>query len=274
MLLPSSIMLSKPATFPRHSTGICDSKARHLNLQSSPRLKSTEIPLNTYKRILIISFGKAALTMLNALIERLRKYPSAASAPRPVFRKRTWRIRYFEGGHPLPNEDSLEAARETLKLLKRARKNSFVFFLISGAVRPCSNCRSKPKSLSMTRLPFTELSSPPAQPSPKSTPSKILLRRERRKARDRRPRAEKLSLLLADVPLKDLGAVASSPTLPDLSTRRIVSPSWNAFSCWKISPERSRYFEQLMANPPAPNPAKKEAFAHSQFDTLLSNHDL
>ena len=46
--------------------------------------------------------------------------------------KRNWRFRYFEGGHPLPNEDSFAAARAALALLRKASKDTLIFFLISG----------------------------------------------------------------------------------------------------------------------------------------------
>ena len=46
--------------------------------------------------------------------------------------KRNWRFRYFEGGHPVPNEESFEAARAALNLLRKAKKDTLIFFLISG----------------------------------------------------------------------------------------------------------------------------------------------
>lgn len=119
-----------PKAFERHLRF----EGKTLYLQASPLLKPTVISLDGYKRVLVISFGKAGLTMLDALLDRLpekvhvRGVCSVPLAPK----KRRWRIKYFEGGHPLPNEDSLDAAREALKMLKRARKQTFAFFLISG----------------------------------------------------------------------------------------------------------------------------------------------
>ena len=114
---------------------------RHLHFEGktlirhpSPLLKPIPISLERYKRILVISFGKAALPMLNALLDRLppkSRYRGVCSAPE-IPKKHGWRVRYFAGGHPLPDEDSFAAAREALKLLKRARKDTFIFFLISG----------------------------------------------------------------------------------------------------------------------------------------------
>lgn len=90
------------------------------------------------------------------------------------------------------------------------------------------------------------------------------------------PEAEKLSLLLADVPLKDLGAVASSPTLPDQSSPEHCREILTRYHLLEKFPSVVReYFESLPPEVAAERHtvAANEAFKHTQFDTLLSNHD-
>jgi hydroxypyruvate reductase len=94
------------------------------------------------------------------------------------------------------------------------------------------------------------------------------------------PAAEKLSLLLADVPLKDLAAVASSPTLPDYSTLAECEEILERFHLMeKFPPAVREYFERLEKTERSSARADNEgqgvvnAFQHAQFDTLLSNHD-
>src|SRR5271170_3976168 len=274
------------ATIFDHALKACDIPQafdRHLRFegktlirQSSPLLKPVTIPLDPYKRIFVISFGKAGLTMLNALLDRLppkMHFRGVCSAPF-IPKKRSWRIRYFEGGHPLPNEDSFAAAREALRLLKRARKNTFVFFLISGGGSAMLELPLDLKISLDDTIAFHEtLVASGATITEINTVRKYFSAVKGGRLAIAAPEAEKLSLLLADVPLKDLGAVASSPTLPDLSTPQDCFAILERFQLLEKFPQSVReYFEKLMAYPPAPNPAKKEAFAHSQFDTLLSNH--
>jgi hypothetical protein len=92
------------------------------------------IDLSTYKRIFVIALGKAAGPMLEILLDRMkrRKGLRGVCCTNQLPLKRNWRFRYFEGGHPLPNEDSFAAARVALALLRKARKDTLVFFLISG----------------------------------------------------------------------------------------------------------------------------------------------
>lgn len=93
-----------------------------------------KIDLAAYKRVFVIAMGKAALPMLDVLLDRMKRRQGlrgiCCSNQQP--RRKNWRFRYFEGGHPLPNEDSFSAARAALAMLKKARKDTLVFFLISG----------------------------------------------------------------------------------------------------------------------------------------------
>jgi glycerate 2-kinase len=264
---------SIPQAFDRHLRF----EGKTLHLQSSPLLKSITIPLDPFKRVLLISFGKAGLTMLNALLERLPpKTPFRGVCSAPVIpKKRSWRIHYFEGGHPLPNEDSLEAAREALKLLKRARKNTFVFFLISGGGSAMLELPLDPKISLDDTIAFHEtLVASGATITEINTVRKYFSAVKGGRLALAAPEAEKLSLLLADVPLKDLAAVASSPTLPDQSTLQDCIAILDRFQLLEKFPQSVReYFEDLISRKPPPPAAKQDAFAHAQFDTLLSNHD-
>jgi glycerate 2-kinase len=266
-----------PQAFGRHLRF----EGRTLHLQASPLLKPTTISLDAYKRVQIISFGKAGLTMLNALLERLpAKIPfrGICSAPQ-IPRKRTWRIRYFAGGHPLPNEDSLAAAREALKLLKHADKHTLVFFLISGGGSAMLELpRDKSISLDDTIAFHETLVASGATITEINTVRKYFSAVKGGRLALAAPQAEKLSLLLADVPLKDLGAVASSPTLPDQSTPQQCFEILDRFQLMEKFPQSVReYFEKLRADaaggPAQPSREINQAFAHAQFDTLLSNHD-
>jgi len=272
-----------------HALDACDiGKAfdRHLHFNGttlirhpSTALKPVSIPLDRYKKVFVVSFGKAGMSMLNALLERLPKklhIRGVCSAPTSP-KKRNWRIRYFTGGHPLPNEDSFAAAEATLKLLKRARKDTFVFFLISGGGSAMMELPRNPKISLDDTIAFHEtLIASGATITEINTVRKYFSAVKGGRLAVAAPDAEKLSLLLADVPLKDLGAVASSPTLPDQSTATDCAEILQRYHLLEKFPAAVRdYFESL---PPevfaeTHSTGAETAFAHSQFDTLLSNHD-
>ena len=76
--------------------------------------------LSSFSRIVAISIGKAGHTALEALMNRLGGGVGATGIvvspndpPTQVFG-----FRYFAGGHPLPNEDSVRSAESILRSLQ------------------------------------------------------------------------------------------------------------------------------------------------------------
>ena len=92
------------------------------------------ICLSNYKKIFVIALGKAAGPMLDTLLSRMSRRLGlrGVCCSNQLPKHRDWRFRYFEGGHPVPNEESFAAARAALAMLRKARKDTLIFFLISG----------------------------------------------------------------------------------------------------------------------------------------------
>jgi hydroxypyruvate reductase len=94
--------------------------------------------LETYGQVYAVAIGKAALKMAAALDEIVgsRITEGIIAAPSENKLKHgllSTRWRFFRGGHPLPNQESLQAARAVINLLRRADKSeALVLFLISG----------------------------------------------------------------------------------------------------------------------------------------------
>ncbi|HEY1403055.1 MAG TPA: DUF4147 domain-containing protein, partial [Pyrinomonadaceae bacterium] len=90
-----------------------------------------EQPLPIYA----VAAGKAAGVMASALDEALGGALAGgvvSAPPASVGLSERWRV--FAGGHPLPNEASIEAARAAFTLLRTAdaQPRALVIFLISG----------------------------------------------------------------------------------------------------------------------------------------------
>src|SRR5271163_4529845 len=297
-----------PAAFDRH----LHFEEHTLFLHPSPQLAPEIIDLDRFKRIFIIAFGKAAQTMTDALLERLPQklnVQGVCSAP-AIPKEHTRQIRYFAGGHPLPNKESFAAARATLGLLKTARKDTFIFFLISGGGSAMHELPlNKHLSLEDTIGFHEALIASGATITEINTVRKYFSAVKGGRLALAAPEAEKLTLLLADVPLKDRTAVASSPTLPDESTPEECREVLARYRLLEKFPFKIReYFAMLGLDVPADksgNPAQSgkrlegkaavtaaatkrrlhlprkkhvqvdsgAAFGRSRLDTLLSNHD-
>ncbi|MGC2497007.1 MAG: DUF4147 domain-containing protein [Acidobacteriaceae bacterium] len=264
---------------------------RHLHFEGrtlirhpSPHLQPITVPFHRYKEVFVFSFGKAALSMLDALLARLpekTRLHGVCSAPQ-IPKERRRNIRYFAGGHPVPNEDSFAAARATLDLLKHAKADTFIFFLISGGGSAMLELpRDRKINLDDTIAFHETLVASGATITEINMVRKYFSAVKGGRLALAAPRSEKLSLLLADVPLKDLAAVASSPTLPNYAAPAQCAEILERFHLLeKFPPNVREYFEKLLQSGEASAEAQKkeqqiasEAFAHAQFDTLLSNHD-
>ena len=88
--------------------------------------------LNSYSRVFVVSIGKAAHTLADALEMRAgdRFEGIIAGSAEPANRLRGFR--YFLGGHPVPNAESIRAAESILKSLHAQTAASLVIYLLSG----------------------------------------------------------------------------------------------------------------------------------------------
>jgi glycerate 2-kinase len=263
-----------------------------------------QIDLNAYKRVFVIALGKAAASMLDVLLSRTkrRKGMRGICCSNHLPKKRNWRFRYFEGGHPLPNEASFHAARAALALLKKSKKDTIIFFLISGGGSALFDLPLDGEiGLEDTRAFHQVLIASGAPIGEINTLRKHFSAVKGGRLAIAAPEAAKVSFLLPDVPLRSLDSLSSGPTTPDHSTvqdvRSILTrydiasklpPKVRAFferedmpespgnKSWK-PPFLPRLAEAVLARRIAAAATMKDedhAFRDSVFEILLSSHDL
>lgn len=106
---------------------------RHLHCERGIlRICDDLYDLHAFSRVQVIALGKAAHTMTEALVAQTGPALEGivASSVRPAHQLHGFR--YFHGGHPTPNADSLRAADAMLKSLNAQTAASLVIFLLSG----------------------------------------------------------------------------------------------------------------------------------------------
>jgi hydroxypyruvate reductase len=265
-----------------------------------------QIDLSRYRRIFVIALGKAAAPMLDVLLDRMkrRKGLRGICCAGQLPKVRNWRFRYFEGGHPVPNEDTFAAARAALALLRRARKDTLIFFLISGGGSAMFDLPLDPEITLDDAVQFHQaLLGSGAPITEVNTLRKHFSAVKGGRLAMAAPEAAKVSLLLPDVPLRSLDALSSGPTTPDHSTvaevRELLArydlaakfpPSVRAFFERQDLPEspgnkswRPPFLPKLpwtdavlarRVTAAASMTGEDEAFRDSVFEVLLSSHDL
>ena len=196
-------------------------RGQHAAPAHARRQRPAAIDLSAYKRIFVIALGKAA-----APCSKLAGPHEAPQGPArhllhqpDAHESRNWRFRYFEGGHPLPNEDSFAAARAALALLRKARKDTLIFFLISGGGSAMFDLPLDPQITLEETIAFHQLLLASGAPINEiNTLRKHFSAVKGGRLAMAAPEAAKVSLLLPDVPLRSLDALSSGPTSPDHST--------------------------------------------------------
>jgi len=257
------------------------------------------IDLSGYKRVFVIALGKAAAPMLDTLLERMkrRKGLRGICCTNQLPKRRNWRFRYFEGGHPLPNEDSFAAARATLAMLRKAKKDTLIFFLISGGGSALFDLPIDPQITLEDAIDFHQsLLASGAPINEVNTLRKHFSAVKGGRLAIAAPEALKVSLLLPDVPLRSLDALSSGPSSPDHSTVAEVRDLIAKYGLAEKFPARVRAFFERTDLPESPGnkgwrppflpklqrritaaatmSGEDEAFRDSVFEILLSSHDL
>src|SRR5215472_11351179 len=213
------------------------------------------IDLSVYRRVFVIALGKAAEPMLDVLLQRMkrRKGLRGICCTNQQPKERNWRIRYFEGGHPLPNEDSFAAARAALALLKKAKKDTLIFFLISGGGSALFDLPLDPTiSLEETMAFHQALLASGAPIGEINTLRKHFSAVKGGRLAMAAPDSQKVSLLLPDVPLRSLDALSSGPTSPDHSTVEDVRAILEKYKLGPKLPKKVQAFFERADLPESP----------------------
>ncbi len=194
--------------------------ARHVSCEHGVlRICEDLYDLNAYSRVFVIALGKAAHTMLKALHEQTgERFEGIVASPvAPEFQVRGFR--YFQGGHPLPNAESIQAAEAMLKSLNTLNESCLAIFLISGGG---SACAEKPiddeislDDLIATYRALVHCGAPIGEIN--AIRKHLSAIKGGRLAQAAYP-AQQVSILVSDVPDNTPDALASGPTMPDSTT--------------------------------------------------------
>src|SRR6266567_531804 len=229
--------------------------------------------LQSYSRVVAISFGKAAHRMAEILARQVGPTVEGIVADPNQHPYQLAGYRYFAGSHPQPNEESVRAAEAILKSLSALNAESLALFLISGGG---SSVVEKPvdeeitladlvatyKALVLSGAPIAQIN---------AVRKHLSATKGGRMARAAQG-AQQVSILVSDVPENALDSLSSGPTMPDSSTVE---------DCYRIVREHNM-LEQLPASvrelferraleetPKSDDPA----FVRSRWWKVLSNEN-
>ncbi len=175
--------------------------------------------LRSYSRVFAVSFGKAGHRMAETLAQQAGTTIGGLIADPNVPPHQLPGYRYFAGGHPEPNEESVRGAEAILKALAGLDANSLVLFMISGGgsavVEKMADAELTLADLVTTYRALVHSGAPIAKINAvRKHLSAVKGGRMARAASG----AQQVSILVSDVPENALDSLASGPTMPDSST--------------------------------------------------------
>lgn len=242
----------------------------HLNVADQ------SLDISSEKKIQIIAIGKAAHAMVDGLAAVLPRSficrgvvaaPTAPKAPMPG-------LAYHICGHPIPNEESVEAAREILEQLTGCDQNTLVFFLLSGGGSALAELPLVPgMGLEEIQQVNRALVSCGAPIDAMNTIRKHLSAIKGGRLAVAAGHARKVTLAVTDVPVGKESALASGPTLPDPTTVADVHRIFNEYELRNRFPGRISAWIDSNLVPETPK-ANDAAFANAHFELLLGMHEL
>ncbi len=246
--------------------------ARHLDLDAGVlRVCEDLYPLDTYEKVTVISIGKGAYSMVDALTHRagesFRGIVVGTSDPGQQVRQ----FRYFRGGHPLPTRESVQAARAILRHVSNLPPNSLVIFLISGggsaAVEaPLDDAISLEhlvqtyQALVLSGAPIAEI----------NTIRKHLSAIKGGRLAQAAAPTRQVSLLVSDVPDNALDSLSSGMTMPDSTS---IEDCYRIAKHHQITEKFPASVKELFTSKALEETPKSDdpAFVNARWWTVLSN---
>jgi glycerate 2-kinase len=240
------------------------------------RCGDIEYDLRDASDLRFVAVGKAALAMLDGLLAVLPRkiaFTGIVSAPAAP-KSRHPGLRYFAGGHPTPNEQSLLAGEAALHLLRDCNSKTLVIVLISGGG---SSLMEFPLMRSLSLAEVQQMNRALVTCGASITEINAIRKhfsavKGGRIAEVAMP-ARVITLAISDVPTGKESALASGPTLPDPATRQDVLAIVAKYNLRARLPDRLVQWIESEEMPETPKPGNF-AFERAQFRLILGMHEL
>ena len=245
---------------------------RHVNYQRGVlRVCDDLYDLNAHPRVLCVSLGKAGHRMAEILarqvgttVEGIVVDPNPHPYQLPGYR-------YFAGGHPQPNEESVRGAEAVLKALGALNPQALVIYLISGggsaALEKPADSEISLADLIATYKALVNSGAPIAQINAvRKHLSAVKGGRMAQAAKG----AQQVSIMVSDVPENALDSLSSGPTMPDSST---VDDCYRIAREYNLPAQFPDSVRELFERRALEETPKKDdpAFARSRWWKVLSN---
>jgi hydroxypyruvate reductase len=213
----------------------------------------TPRPMPSYQRVVVVAIGKASMGLAGAIEAQLGErlgggvaiVPHGHPSTFPPGLPRPNRIELLEAGHPVPDVQSVAAARRALRDARACGPDDLLLVLISGGGSALCTDFEDGIMLEDAQATFLLLLESGADIHAVNTVRKHLSRiggGRLAAAAD----ADILALVVSDVVGDDLSVIASGPTVPDPTTASDAVDVLHRFEIWDSVPAAVRHHLELV----------------------------
>lgn len=203
-------------------------------------IKGTTYDLHKFSSVYVVSIGKAALSMAEALDAIIRPYVKQGIVLTKHLRDHHDlgnKYLVLRGGHPIPTEESIAGAEAILNLLDKTNEDDLVIFMISGGgsalmTKPLNNLELD----TFQRFNNAVLGSG-ADIKEFNTLRKHLDGVKGGRLALHAAPSKQITLILSDVVGSPLDVIASGPTVPDPSTYQDAMKIFNFYAQFAEFPD-------------------------------------
>lgn len=208
----------------------------------------TDRPLSTYRRVVLVGVGKAAMAMTRSLEARLGDrideglvvVPHGYRATFPADQPAPERVEVVEAGHPVPDATGVRAASRTLALAASLDADDLLLVALSGGGSALWPAFADGISLDDARQTFRLLLRSGADIHAINTVRRHISRIGGGKLARTAAPATVLCLAISDVVGDDLATIASGPTVPNPTTADDARAVLDRFGLWDRVPPSVR----------------------------------
>jgi glycerate-2-kinase len=222
---------------------------RCLKIKNGKLHLDDSVDLSLFRRIVILSVGKASVPMLKTAVKVLRRYEFSAILVTPENSPceglHDPRISIFKASHPFPNKIGLRAGRFVESSVRKMNKDDLLICLISGGasallVAPPRNISLAEKSLLTSKLIRSN-----ATIHEINTVRRHLSQLKGGRLVEICPASKILSFIMSDVVGNSLSDIGSGLTAPDSTTYEDAIDVLKKHDLWQSIPESIvSHFEQ------------------------------
>lgn len=233
--------------------------------------------LSDYSQVRVVGMGKAAMAMAGVVeAEHVEQevdgtvvvpegYPAAVPEDLPL----PSGIEVQTGGHPLPTEGSVRAARRLLEHAEEGGENDLLLVLVSGGGTALSSLPVDALDLPDLRATYHLLLQGGVPIGPANAVRKHLTQLGGGQLAQAAAPADVAGLVVSDVVGDDLSTIASGPTVPDPTTYEDALQALYQYGLWHDVPQSVRDHLAAGARGRIPETPTAEASCFEQAQTTL-----